>query len=222
MKPKTIITTLATIVGLSATAHADPIVKAEVFGSNKSVLGELKVGTDIQAGPVNTQVFVRDRLTTKYDGSMGNFMNNQLRMGDAYGLGATAQVRVVTAALPESPEQYGITTIPQAGLTYTTRGTDWKFAADATAPVNGPTQLELLFNESYAVGRVVLEKEDLFVLGNGTMKDALDETGVKGSTRAHVGYKPLELLTLGVAAEVDYGSHAVPDQRAGLFVRMGK
>src|SRR3989338_423771 len=101
MNTKTIIGTLATIVGLAATAQADPIVKAEVLGNQKGTLEDLKLGTDVQTGPVNTQVFVRNRLTLKYDGSKGNFMNNQLRIGDLYGFGVTAQVRAITAPLPE-------------------------------------------------------------------------------------------------------------------------
>ncbi len=199
--------TTAAIAGLAAlTLYATPVradkITAETFGSQKGVLLEVKAGTGIGDKDLNLQYFTRVRRFRGYDGNNTAFMQNELSLGDLAGFRLVGQGRLVRDEL-----------VPQAGVSYSTALGAGKGYAALTSSIESPRLAELLLTTSHPLTSRIFAEAEQVAWANEDVR--------KGSSRAHLGFRLAEGVTVGVAGELDYGRDLPTQYRAGAFVRLG-
>ncbi len=198
----------ATLVASAAalTLYAAPVradkVTVETFGSQKGVLLEVKAGTGVGDKNLNLQYFTRVRRFRGYDDKNASFMQNELSLGDLVGLRLVGQGRLAEDKL-----------VPQAGVSYSTALGSGRGYVALTSNLESPRLAELLLNASqHLTSRISVEAEQVLWA---------NEQVRKGSSRAHLGLKVTDGITVGAATEVDYGRGLPTQYKAGVFVRVG-
>lgn len=197
----------AAVAGLAAlTLYVAPVkadkVSVETFGSQKGVVLEVKAGTGIGDDHLNLQYFTRVRRFRSYDDKNASFMQNELSIGDLVGFRAVGQGRLVGDEL-----------VPQAGVSYSTVLGAGKGYAALTSGIESPRLAELLLTASQPLTPRISAEEEQILWANETVR--------KGSSRAHLGFKVADGITVGLAGELDYGRGLPTQYRAGAFVRLG-
>ena len=129
-------------------------------------------------------------------------MQNELSIGDLAGFRLLGQGRLVEDTL-----------VPQAGVSYSTALGAGKGSAALTSSIESPRLGELLLNASHPLTARISAEAEQVLWANEQVR--------KGSSRAHLGLKVADGVTIGAATEVDYGKGLPTQYKAGVFVRMG-
>lgn len=196
----TIVAGLTALTMYAAPAHADK-VSVETFGSQKGVLLEVKAGTKVGDDDFNVQYFTRIRRFRAYEGNNASFMQNELSLGDLAGFRVVGQGRLAEDTL-----------VPQAGVSYSTSLGAAKGYAALTSSIESPQLVELLLNASRPLTSQIGAEAEQVLWANEDVR--------KGTSRAHLGFKVAEGVTVGAAAELDYGKGLPTQYRVGAFVRI--
>src|SRR3989338_4503031 len=129
-------------------------------------------------------------------------MQNELSIGDLAGFRLLGQGRLAEDTL-----------VPQAGVSYSTALGAGKGSAALTSSIESPRLGELLLNASHPLTARISAEAEQVLWANEQVR--------KGSSRAHLGLKVADGVTIGAATEVDYGKGLPTQYKAGEFVRMG-
>src|SRR3989338_4046849 len=219
MKTLTSIVAGITALGIAGTAVAAPKFSGEAFQyatpeNRGGTLYEIKASTSALVGPLEVRLFERARETVGGPTYIPkHFMNNELSLGyeDFHLLG---QARIADGKVT-----------PQTGFSYEPAFTlgpiSGKLIVAATATVESQPMKELLVPVALTLpttsDQYVSVLVEQVVLAD--KRDAQGSThGLVGSSKVHVGYG-VGLVTLGVAAETDYGTRMAPHPRIGGFVK---
>lgn len=192
----------ATALTLYATPVQADKVSVETFGSQKGVLLEVKAGTGIGDKDLNLQYFTRVRRFRGYDDKNTSFMQNELSIGDLAGFRIVGQGRLADDTL-----------VPQAGVSYSRALGEGKGYAALTSSIESPRLADLLLTASQPLTSRIATEAEQILWANEQVR--------KGSSRAHLGLKVIDGVTIGAATEVDYGKGLPTQYKVGVFVRMG-
>ena len=129
-------------------------------------------------------------------------MQNELSIGDLAGFRIVGQGRLADDTL-----------VPQAGVSYSRALGEGKGYAALTSSIESPRLADLLLTASQPLTSRIATEAEQILWANEQVR--------KGSSRAHLGLKVIDGVTIGAATEVDYGKGLPTQYKVGVFVRMG-